>query len=58
MQNAKQVDELVAALKAAGKSRAEIAWETGFESPKYFHRIFKRETGESPAGYRRGHRRI
>jgi len=35
------------------RNMAEIAWEVGFESPKYFHRVFKRETGESPAGYRR-----
>lgn len=44
-------------LISSDKNITEIAWETGFESPKYFHRIFKRETGESPAGYRRAHRR-
>ncbi|MBO7711630.1 MAG: helix-turn-helix domain-containing protein [Lachnospiraceae bacterium] len=35
---------------------SEIAWDVGFESPKYFHRVFKRETGMSPAGFRRSGR--
>jgi AraC-like DNA-binding protein len=32
----------------------EIAQECGFEDPLYFSRIFRRETGISPRGYRRG----
>ncbi len=31
----------------------EIAYQVGFDSPKYFHRVFKEITGESPAGFRR-----
>ena len=35
---------------------SEIAWDVGFESPKYFHRVFKKETGLSPAEFRRSGR--
>ena len=31
----------------------EIAYQTGFESPKYFYRVFKSITGESPANFRK-----
>lgn len=34
----------------------EIAYHVGFESPKYFYRMFKHLTGESPAGFRRKYR--
>lgn len=37
------------------KNITEIAWAVGFDSPKYFHRVFKKETGESPAAFRRRH---
>ena len=30
----------------------EIAYRVGFESPKYFYRVFKKETGVSPAAFR------
>ena len=40
-------------LVGTDKNIAEIAWDVGFESPKYFHRIFRKQTGESPAGFRR-----
>jgi len=43
-------------LIGSDKSISEVAWEVGFESPKYFHRIFRREVGDSPAVYRRRHR--
>lgn len=35
----------------------EIAYQTGFDSPKYFHRVFKSVTGESPASFRRHYKR-
>lgn len=31
----------------------EIAYQVGFESPKYFHRIFRADTGDTPAGFRK-----
>ncbi len=31
----------------------EIAYQVGFDSPKYFHRVFKELVGESPASFRR-----
>jgi len=33
-------------------SLKEIAFELGFSDASYFNRFFKRETGETPAGYR------
>lgn len=33
-------------------SLKEIAYELGFSDASYFNRFFKRETGETPAGYR------
>ena len=34
----------------------EIADQVGFESSKYFHRVFKKETGESPSSFRKTYR--
>ena len=51
IQNAREL------LIQSDKSITEIAWEVGFESPKYFHRLFKRETGEAPAAFRRRNRK-
>ena len=34
----------------------EIAYQVGFESPKYFYRMFKALTGDSPAAFRRKYR--
>lgn len=31
----------------------EIAYQVGFDSPKYFHRVFKALAGESPASFRK-----
>ena len=35
---------------------SEIAYQVGFESPKYFHRVFKSETGEPPAAFRKAYK--
>ena len=44
-------------LIATDGNAAEIAWQVGFESPKYFHRVFKAETGESPTSFRKAYPR-
>ena len=31
----------------------EIAYQVGFESPKYFYRVFKSSTDVSPAAFRK-----
>ena len=35
---------------------AEIAFELNYETVSYFSRCFRRYTGETPLGYRRGHK--
>ena len=40
-------------LMASGLDVNEIAYQVGFDSPKYFHRVFKENVGESPAIFRR-----
>ena len=42
-------------LIATGLNASEIAYQVGFDSPKYFHRVFKKETGEAPAAFRRAY---
>ena len=33
----------------------EIAYQVGFESPKYFYRVFKTAAGASPAAFRKSY---
>lgn len=33
----------------------EIAYQVGFESPKYFYRVFKAAAGASPAAFRKSY---
>lgn len=44
-------------LIASDYNTSEISYQVGFESPKYFHRVFKGETGESPSAFRKAFRR-
>lgn len=39
-------------LLGSDKNVAEIAYDLGFESPSYFTRLFKKQTGFTPLGYR------
>ena len=51
--NRLRVEKAQQLLAASTISIDEIAYQTGFDSPKYFYRVFKSVTGESPAGFRR-----
>ena len=42
-------------LTSSDCSASEIAWKIGYESPKYFHRVFKSHTGESPSAFRKAY---
>lgn len=44
-------------LTTTSYSVSEIAYQVGFESPKYFCRAFRNQTGESPAVFRKKYRR-
>lgn len=41
------------ALLHSGATTAEIAFQLGFRSEKYFHRFFRLQCGETPGSYRR-----
>jgi AraC-like DNA-binding protein len=41
-------------LKSSDATVEQIARQTGFEDPYYFSQIFKRKTGSTPSGWRRG----
>ncbi|MDO5478060.1 MAG: helix-turn-helix transcriptional regulator, partial [Clostridia bacterium] len=40
-------------LLSGGKSIAEIAEETGFDSPAHFSSVFRERTGETPGAYKK-----
>ena len=44
-------------LTASDKGVNEIAYQVGFESPKYFYRTFRNLTGVPPAAFRRQYSR-
>lgn len=41
-------------LKSSDATVEQIAWQTGFTDPFYFSQIFKRKTGSTPSGWRKG----
>ena len=51
--NRLRVEKAQQLLMASNLNIDEIAYQTGFESPKYFYRVFKSIAGESPANIRR-----
>ncbi len=55
--NQMRVEKAKRLLMASVLDINEIAYQTGFDSPKYFHRVFKNITGESPAAFRRQYKR-
>ena len=55
--NRLRVEKAQKLLMASELSIDEIAYQTGFESPKYFYRVFKSIAGESPANIRRKYKR-
>ena len=55
--NRLRVEKAQQLLMASSLDINEIAYQTGFESSKYFYRVFKSVTGESPANFRRKYKR-
>lgn len=51
--NAFRIERSKQYLMASALDVNEIAYQVGFDSPKYFHRVFKTLTGESPASFRK-----
>jgi AraC-like DNA-binding protein len=50
---AKRVEQAQRLIAAGDKSMLEIALELGFCSQSHFNKVFKKETGMTPALYRR-----
>ena len=51
-----RIRQAKALLETGDKSITEVALEVGFSDSSYFARVFRREVGVSPSGYRRGER--
>ncbi len=49
--NKVRISKAVQMMKDGEESVSEIAWKTGFNSPSYFSKIFKKLKGQSPASY-------
>lgn len=49
--NSARIEKAKMLLITTDKSVEEIAYEVGFESPKYFFRIFKAATGQTPLSF-------
>ena len=51
--NMLRIDLAKGLLVSSNANVNEIAYQVGFESPKYFFRAFRAATGETPAAFRR-----
>lgn len=51
--NMLRIDLAKGLLVSSSANVNEVAYQTGFESPKYFFRTFRAATGETPAAFRR-----
>ena len=51
--NSLRIETAKRLLTATRANVNEIAYQVGFESPKYFYRAFRTLTGDTPAGFRR-----
>ncbi|MBP3397122.1 MAG: helix-turn-helix transcriptional regulator [Clostridia bacterium] len=50
----RRIEQARRLISAGDKSMLEIALELGFCSQSHFNKVFKKETGMTPAAYRRG----
>jgi transcriptional regulator GlxA family with amidase domain len=48
-----RIEEAKRLLESSDRPVEEISYETGYEDPSFFRRLFKRRTGVAPAQYRR-----
>jgi transcriptional regulator GlxA family with amidase domain len=48
-----RIEEAKRLLESSDRAVDEICFETGYEDPSFFRRLFKRRTGVAPAQYRR-----
>lgn len=51
-----RIEKAIDLLKESELPIAQISGEVGYADQSYFCRVFKRNTGETPSGYRRNHR--
>jgi AraC-like DNA-binding protein len=54
--NTLRIDFAKSLLVSTNANINEVAYQAGFESPKYFYRTFRALTGETPAAFRRQYR--
>ena len=47
-----EAQKLLRSKRSRGRSVAVVGYQVGFADPAYFNRIFRKETGQTPASYR------
>lgn len=50
-----RVEKAKELLLTTSLTASEIGYQVGFDSPKYFHRVFRKETGEAPSSFRKAY---